>query len=145
MSGGEPSVAREGHQSSRPDLHVRELDNPKLLRAVAKKYNIESTKSLVAAYNATTDKDERGVLLRWLRQYIRQKDELSRPENLLEFAELAKVIPLTTKDEDLLRGTVYLFRTYLQHGEFLEKDAQQKPCFLCSPGSIRPYMTTPRN
>ena len=61
---GGPSASGDSGRPCHSDLDVEELDNPKLLRAVAIKYGIESTESLVAAYNAPTDKDERGVLLR---------------------------------------------------------------------------------
>ena len=59
---GGPSASGDGGQLRQSDSDIEEIDNPKLLRAVAIKYGIESTQSLVAAYNATTDKDERGVV-----------------------------------------------------------------------------------
>ena len=123
MSDGGLSATKEGHYLTLPDLDVQELEDPKFLRAVAKKYNVDSTKSLVAAYNTATDKEERGVLIRWVRQYIGQKDEYTTPDSVLEFAELAKIIPRTAKDKDLLRKMVYMFRPHLNQGEFLEENA----------------------
>ena len=95
---GRSSASGNGGQLRQSDSDVEELDNPKILRAVAKKHGKESTQSLVAAYNATTAKDERGVLLHWLRQYNRRNQDCSRPEAVLEYAELAKIVPRTGQE-----------------------------------------------
>ena len=118
---GGPSASGEGSRPCQSESDVEELDNPKLLRAVARKYGIESTKSLVTAYNATTDKDERGVLLRWLRQYNRRNQDCSRPEAVLEYAELAKIVPRVDQEERLLRNFVYALRGRIHEGEFLDE------------------------
>ena len=118
---GGPSASGGDGRPHQSDSDVEELDNPKLLRAVARKCGIESTKSLVTAYNATTDKDERGVLLRWLRQYNRRNQDCSRPEAVLEYAELAKIVPRVVQEERLLRNFVYALRGRIHEGEFLDE------------------------
>ena len=105
-SAEEPSEFEECSFPCPPHSDIQELNDPKLLRAVSKKHNIDSTKSLVAAYNATTDKTEQGVLLPWLRQYTTRNEELSRPETVFEYAELAKIVPCTNQDESLLRNFI---------------------------------------
>ena len=101
---------------------VEELNDPKLLRAVAKKYRIESTKSLVASYNATTDRDERGVLLYWLRRYDEQKDDCLNPKHVHEFAELARIMPYSMQDKELLKNLIRAFGSRLRQREFLEEN-----------------------
>ena len=120
---GRPSATGSDSQSSLAELDVPEMDDPKLLRALARKHNIENTKSLVAAYNVTTDRNERGVLLRWLRQYNRRDEKISRPETLFEYAELAKIVPRTRQDKDLLRSFVSVLhsRPSLYKDKFLDE------------------------
>ena len=91
-----------GGQPSSVDLVIEERHNPKLLRAVSEKYRIDSTTSLVEAYNKTTDKDELAVLLGWLNKYGEQKDEYIKPKGVLEYAELANIIPRFTHDKNIL-------------------------------------------
>ena len=58
-SSGGPSASRI---CSRPVIELPAIEgryDPKLLRVIAHKRNIDSTKLLVTAYNATTDKEER--------------------------------------------------------------------------------------
>ena len=121
---GGPSEVEEHNCAYSPHSDVQELNDPKLLRAVSKKLNIDSTKSLVSAYNSTTDKTERSVLLPWLRQYNTRNEEFSRPETFLDYAELAKVVPCTSQDEGLLRDFVRALcrRSHECEGEILHEN-----------------------
>ena len=119
---GGPSASGDSDRPCHSDSDVDELDNPKLLRAVAKKYSIESTKSLVAAYNGATDKEERGVLLRWLCEYNNRNQYCSRPEAVFEYAELARIIPRAGQDERLLRKFVYALQSRIHEGESLDEN-----------------------
>ena len=123
-SGGGPPASDDGGRLCQSASEVEELHSPRLLRAVAKKYDIESTKSLVAAYNAATDEEERGILLRWLHTYNeRRNDYCLQPEYVLEYAELAKIVPRLTEDEKVLKSLVRALRSRIRQGEFLEKNA----------------------
>ena len=123
-SGGGPPASDDGGRLCQSASVVEELHNPRLLRAVAKKYDIESTKSLVTAYNATTDKEERGILLRWLHTYNeRRNDYCLQPKYVLEYAELAKIVPRLRQDEKVLKSLVRALRSRIRQGEFLEKNA----------------------
>ena len=119
---GGPSASGDVVRPGKSDSHVKELDNPKLLRTVAKKYGVESTKLLVAAYNATTVKDERGVLLHWLRRYDEWKDDCLKPKHVLRYAELAKVAHVSEQDATVLRNLVYNFGSLIRPNEFLDED-----------------------
>ena len=89
---------------------TEERHGSRLLRAVVKKYNIDSMKTLVAAYNSTTtDETERTVLLGWLREYIEKSAECLEPKFVLEYSELSKVTFRSTNDDGIL-GDV--FRTF---------------------------------
>ena len=103
---GSPSVLEIESRPSQSDSDMEELNNPKLLRSIAKKYGIKRTKSLVAAYNATTNKDERGVILHWLRRYDERRDDCLKPKCMLEYAELAKIAPRSTHDKEVLKNLV---------------------------------------
>ena len=108
--GGRPSTKR---------LTVGQRNDPRLLRAVAMKYNIDSTKSLVAAYNKTTD-DERAVLFGWLRNYGRRSEECLRLESVLEYSELSKIKSCSTHEDDLLGDLVDGLCSCLRQTQFLE-------------------------
>ena len=123
MSQGEPSTGARRNAPRPHDSDVQEVDDPKLLRAVSKKYSIDSTQSLVAAYNASTDGRERGVLFRWLRQYNRRNEECLSADTVFEYAQLAKIIPFTVQDEELLRKLVYALRFRLRQGEFIDSES----------------------
>ena len=108
---------------SRPIIersNARQCDDPRLLRAVAMKYNIDSTKSLVEAYNKTTDKDERAVLLKWLRKYGRRSEECLRLESVLEYSELSKIKSRSSHEDDVLGDLFRGLCSRLCQGEFLE-------------------------
>ena len=109
--GGRPSTKR---------LTVGQRNDPRLLRAAAMKYNIDSTKSLVVAYNKTTDKDERAVLLKWLRKYGRRREECLRLESVLEYSELSKIKSRSTHEDDVLEDLFRGLCSRLCQGEFLE-------------------------
>ena len=85
---------------------VEERHDPKLLLSVAKKYNIDSTKILVAAYNSTADENEKAVLLGWLRKYNERRAECLGPNVILEYSELSKVTFQSTYD-DGISGNVF--------------------------------------
>ena len=85
---------------------TEERDDPRLLRAVAKKYKIDSMKTLVAAYNSTTDENERAVLLGWLRKYNERSAECLVSKVVFEYSELSKVTFCSTNDDGIL-GNVF--------------------------------------
>ena len=99
------------------DSTEEERHDPKLLRAIAIKRNIDSTKSLVAAYNATTDKNERAVLLGWLLKYSRRREECLTPESVLEYSELAKIAYISKRDAEVLRKLIYGLCSLIRPGE----------------------------
>ena len=119
MSAGGPSESEKGNCPCQPHSDIQELNDPRLLRAVSKEHNIDSTKSLVAAYNATTDKTERAVLLGWLLKYSRRIEECLTPESVLEYSELAKIAPRSMHDKDLLRNLLRALSSCVRQGEFL--------------------------
>ena len=121
---GEPSIFEDRSHPCPPNSDVQELHDPEFLRVVSKERSIDSTKSLVAAYNATTDKSERGVLLPWLRQYNTRSEECLRPQTVFEYAELAKIVPRTGQDKRLLRDFIGALHCHLRKckGEFLHEN-----------------------
>ena len=127
MAGG-PSASGDSGRPCHSDLDVEELDNPKLLRTVAKKYFIESTKSLVAAYNGATDKEERGVLLHFLRRYDERRDECLKPKHVLEYAELAKIAPRSMQDKEALKNLFRALHSDLRQREFPVKNLAVALC-----------------
>ena len=125
VSNNEPSVAEPScSRPCPPNSDVKDLNDIRLLHAVSKERNIDSTKSLVAAYNATTDQSERGVLLPWLRQYNTRSEECSRPETVFEYSELAKIVPCGGHDDHLLREFIGTFHCRLREcrGELLHEN-----------------------
>ena len=130
FSDEEPSVRRQSASGSggrpyQPEFNIRQRNGPKLLRAVAKKHDIVCTKSLVAAYNATTDENERAVLLDWLCKYAEGSKDCSKPKAVLEYAELAKVVHVTEQDAEVLRKLVYGLGSLTRPGEFLDMDVSK--------------------
>ena len=118
-SSGGPSASRI---RGRPDVErsvVKKRYDPKLLRGVAHKCNIDSTKSLVAAYNAATAEDERAVLLGWLCKYHERSADCLTPENVIEYAELANIAPLSTSEKDMLRDLIGGLTSCICEGSFL--------------------------
>ena len=121
-SAGGPSASGSGGTSRQPDSNVQRRNAAKLLRAVAKKHDIVSTKSLVAAYNATTDANERTVLLDWLFKYGEAKEDFLRPTAVPEYAELAKIAYVSEQDAEVLRKLVYDIGSLIRPDEFLEEN-----------------------
>ena len=118
-SSGGPPASRTG---SRPVVElpvVEERYDPKLLRAVAHKRVIDSTKSLVAAYNATTNEDERAVLLGWLCKYHERSADCLTPKVVLEYAELANIAPRSTSEKDVLKDLINDLTSCICEGSFL--------------------------
>ncbi len=129
LSSGEGSSASEiVDLSINEELVVEERHNPKLLRAVARKHEIQSTKSLVVAYNKATDVEERAVLFEWLKKYDERSEEWLRQKAVLEYAELAKIIPRSTQDKDLLKNLVVALCSCLRQGEFLDENSGLALC-----------------
>ena len=117
-SGGHSaSAVNEGGQSAAPNAAVEERLDPKALRAIAKKYAIDSTKSLVAAYNAATD-DERAVFLGWINKYDERSDACLKPKTVLEYAELANVASHSANDDDILRSLMHALCSRICPGNF---------------------------
>ena len=122
-SGGSPASAVVS-QSVNEDEEIEESHNPKLLRAVARKYKIESTKSLVAAYNQTMDREERAVLLGWLKKYDERRLECLKPKVVLEYVELAKIDPRSAQEKGILKNLVAALHSCLCEGKFLDKHSE---------------------
>ena len=105
-----------------PDFNIQQRTGPKLLRAVAKKRNIVSTESLVAAYNATTVANERTVLRNWLIKYGEAKEDCLKPKAVLEYSELAKVVLVSEQDARVPRNLVYDLGSLIHPDEFLDEN-----------------------
>ena len=121
-NGGSPaSTVGEGSQSITLNAAAKQ-HNPKALRGVAKKYRIDSTKSLVLAYNAATD-DERAVLHGWLLNYVRQSKGCLNHESVLEYAELARITSRSMQDKSILKNMVCSLRSCIRPGESLQENA----------------------
>ena len=118
-SSGAPSASRIRGRPAVERSVVKERYDPKLLRAVAYKRNIDSTKSLVAAYNAATAEDERAVLLGWLCKYHERSAECLTPEAVLDYAELANIAPRSTKEKDILEDLNSDLTSRICEGSFL--------------------------
>ena len=118
-SGGGSAASGIGGQTVAEDtVVIEERYNPKLLRAVAKKHNVDSTKSLVAAYNATTHEDERAVLLGWLRKYHERQEVCLAPKAVLEYAELVNVAPRSTSEKDIVKNLIRDLSSCICEGKF---------------------------
>ena len=121
-SRGGPSASSICGRPATKHSGVEERSDTKLLRAVAKKNDIDSITSLVAAYNAATDKDERAVLFGWLSNYNKRSEKRLSPESALDYSELAKVRPHSIQDKAVLRSVVRNLCSSLCGGEFLERN-----------------------
>ena len=122
LSAKAPSASESGANPHLPDSSIQGKNASRLLRAVAKKHDILSTKSLVAAYNATTDMNERAVLLEWLRKYGEGSIDCLKPEVVLEYAELAKVAHVSEQDAKVLRYLVHGLSSRIHRDEFLDEN-----------------------
>ena len=118
-SGGWPSASESGGQLVSQDSKTEERYDPNLLHAVVQKYSIKSTKSLVAAYNVVTDKDELAVLLGWLCKYHERREDCLMPKTVLEYAELANIAPRSISEEDIIKNLVGDLCSCVSEGEFL--------------------------
>ena len=118
---GEGSFASkiDGQPVTENVVATEERYDPKLLRAVVMKHDIDSTKSLVATYNATTDDDERAVLLGWLRKYHERSEECLKPKAVLEYVELANVGPRSTSEKDVVKDLIRDLSSCIREGSFL--------------------------
>ena len=121
-SGGGPSGSGSGGRVHMQNFNVLKRTGPMLLRAVAKKRNIVSTKSLVTAYNTTTDANERAVLRDWLRKYGERRNECLKPKAVLEYAELAKVANVSEQDAEGLKELIRGLGSQVLPGEFLDEE-----------------------
>ena len=121
-SGGWSSASESGGQLVSQDSKTEERYDPNLLHAVVQKYSIKSTKSLVAAYNAVTDKDELAVLLGWLCKYHERKEDCLMPKTVLEYAELANIVPRSTSEEDIIKNLIGDLFSCIPEGAFLKPD-----------------------
>ena len=121
---GETGISTSGMER-RPiveDSTAEERHDPKLLRAIVIKRNIDSTKSLFAAYNATTVAKERAVLFGRLLIYGETREDCLKPKSVLEYSELAKVAHVSEKDAKVLRNLVYDLGSRIHPDEFLDDD-----------------------
>ena len=108
--------------------NVGQRCDSRLLRAVTMKYNIDSTRSLVAVYNKTTDNDERAVLLGWLRKYGSRSDECLRLESVIEYSELAKITSRSTHDDGVLGELLENLCLCIREGMFLKTNVAIALC-----------------
>ena len=104
------------------DSNAEGCHDPRLLRAVVVKYSIDSTKSLVTAYNNTDDEDERAVLLGWLCKYGKRSEVCLTSKSVLEYSELANIAPRSQHDKDILKSVVDALSSCLCQREFLKPD-----------------------
>ena len=118
-SGGWSSASESGGQLVSQSTKNEERYDPNLLRAVVKKYSIKSTKSLVAASNVATDKDELAVLLGWLCKYHERREDCLMPKTVIEYAELANIAPRSTSEEDIIKNLVGDLCSCISEEEFL--------------------------
>ena len=118
-SSGAPSASRIRGRPAVERSVVKERHDPKLLRAVAYKRNIDSTKALVAAYNAATAEDERAVLLGWLCKYHERSAECLAPKAVLDYAELANIAPRSTSEKDIVKDLISDLTSRICEGSFL--------------------------
>ncbi len=107
---------------------VEERHDPKLLLAVAKKHDIDSTEKLVAAYNSTADGDERAVMLGWLRKYNERSAECLGPNAVLEYSELSKVMFRSTRDDGILGNVFHTLCSSICEGKALEPNVAVALC-----------------
>ena len=118
-SSGAPSASRIRGRPAVERSVVKERHDPNLLRAVAYKRNIDSTKSLVTAYNATTAEDERAVLLGWLCKYHERSAECLAPKAVLDYAELANIAPCSASEKDIVKDLISDLTSRICEGSFL--------------------------
>ena len=109
------------------DLEIEERYDL-VLRAVVTKHNIDSTRSLVAAYNKTTDKDERTILLGWLRKYHEQGEDCLTSEAVLEYSELANIDPGCMSEEIIIRHLICDICSCISVEEFLSPNVAAALC-----------------
>ena len=119
-SSGGPSASTISGRPVNKRSGIKERYDSKLLRAVAHKHDVDSTKSLVAAYNVTADEDERAVLLGWLRKYHDRSEDCLKPKSVLEYAELAKVKFRETEDDGILENVFRNLCSCICQERFLE-------------------------
>ena len=118
-SSGGPSASRIRGRPAVERSVVKERHDPNLLRAVAYKRNIDSTKSLVTAYNAATAEDKRAVLLGWLCKYHERSADCLTPRAVIDYAELANIAPRSTKEKDILKDLISDLTSCICEGSFL--------------------------
>ena len=119
-SSGSLSAPRTGSGPTSELSGIGKSDDDKLLRSLAKKHNIDSITSLVVAYNATTDKDERAVLFGWLCSYSKRSEACLDTESALGYSELARIHPRSIQDKEVLRNVVRKLCSFFCGGAFLE-------------------------
>ena len=122
LSAKGPSASGSGGNRRLPESNIQGKHASRLLRAVAKKHNIVSTESLVAAYNATTVLNERAVLHNWLLKYGETKEDCLKPKAVLEYSELAKVAHFSEQDARVPRNLVYDLGSLIHRDEFLDEN-----------------------
>ena len=118
-SSGRPSASRIRGRPAVEHSVVKERHDPKLLRAVAYKRDIDSTESLVTAYNAATAEDERAVLLGWLCKYHERSADCLTPKAVLDYVELANLAPRSTKEKDIVKDLISDLTSCICEGSFL--------------------------
>ena len=121
-SNGGPSTPTRGRQPIHTPSNVREISKPRLLRAVVKRNNIDSLKSLLATYKATTVEKERAVLFGWLKKFCAYVAANLTPENVLDYSEMTGISARSEEEKGILKKLVRNICSTLSQGEFLEED-----------------------
>ena len=121
-SNGGPSKPTFGRQSFRLPSIVEKTDKQRFLRAVVKRNNIDSPKSLVATYNATTVEQERTVLFEWLSSFCRNVTANLTAENVLGYSEMTKITAHSPDEKEILKKLVAVVCSAFSQAEFYEEN-----------------------
>ena len=85
------------------------------LRALLRQMSIDSTASLVRAYNGTATEQ---LLHKCLRIYSEKKWQYVNPDTVMEYVELCKMKPRTDDDKEILGEVVSVLTGRIPDGEF---------------------------
>ena len=120
----EPSVGTaDGHENgSGPEAPpARQGDNAsdeKKLRALMRQKSVDSTTSLVQAYNGSLTGEVNRLLQQCLRIYSEKKEQCAHSDVVMEYAELCKIRPRTEDDKKLLREVISVLNGRIPDGDF---------------------------
>ena len=112
-----------GHQNGsgpevRPAGQSDNVSDEKKLRALVREKSIDSTASLVRAYNGSATGETEHLLHKFLFIYCAKKEQYINPNTVIEYAELCKIKPRTDDDRELLHEVVLALTGRIPVGEF---------------------------